>query len=251
MNRATQGTVLLVLGIVVGRLVLQGGYQAYVKSGLFWPLLASAAVLIAVGGWSMWASTHAPAGSGEDADGAVPDAHDLDGTHGHHRERVGWLLLTPVAVLLLVAPAPLGAFAAQRNTANRTPAAVQEASFPALPAATNGAVDLTFQQTLVRTLYDEPANIEGVPLRLTGFVAPDVDDDRFRFTRFVVGCCAADGTPIQLVVDSDRPIPSPDTWIEAVVTWTGEFVDEPPSRLPVMELESLTEVEPPERPYEY
>lgn len=258
MNRETQGTVLLVLGLVVGRLAIGGGYQSYVKSGLFWPLVLSALVLAAVGGWSMWISRHddrVPE-HGHDhepapVDGVVPDAYDLDGHHDHHRERVGWLLLAPIAVLLLVAPAPLGAFAAQRDTANRTSDTVPQAAFPPLPEPTDGAVDLTFQQTLVRTLYDEPSNIEGVPLRLTGFVVPDDANGRFRFTRFVVGCCAADGTPIQLLVETDQPVPPADTWIEAVVSWTGELVEDGPTRLPVMRLESVREVEQPTQPYEY
>lgn len=248
MTRDTQGMVLLVLGLVVGRLTIEGGYQSYVKSGLFWPLAVSAAVLVAVGAWSLMSRR---AGRGGAPTDTAPDAHDLDGTHTHHRERIGWLLLAPIAVLLLVAPAPLGAFAAQRDTANRTPAPVEEAAFTPLPEARDGAVDLTLQETLVRTLYDDPVNIEGVPLRLTGFVVPHDDPGRFRFTRFVVGCCAADGTPIQLLVDTDRPVPAPDTWLEVVVTWTGRVEDEGLSQLPVMELRSATEVEQPEQPYEY
>lgn len=248
MNRETQATIVLVLGLVVGRLAIDGGYQSYVKSGLFWPLAVSAAILVGVGGWSMWT---ARTGDGHDGAEVVPDAHDLAGVHHHHRERVGWLLLAPIGVLLLVAPAPLGAFAAQRDTANRAANTVQEAAFPPLPAPRDGAIDLTFQQTLVRTLYDDPANIEDVPIRLTGFVVPGEGQGQFRFTRFVVGCCAADGTPIQLLVRTDRPIPDADTWLQAVVTWTGEVVEDGQVRLPVMRLESAQEVEQPEQPYEY
>lgn len=253
-TRETQATILLVLGLVVGRLTMQGGYQSYVKSGLFWPLLLSAVVLVAVGGWSMWAShrdNRARAEHDEDRIDVVPDAHDLAGVHAHHRERVGWILLAPIAVLLLVAPAPLGAFAAQRDTANRTASTEPTASFSPLPDARDGAVDLTFQQTLVRTYYDDPDAIMDVPLRLVGFVDQTDDPATFRLTRFVVGCCAADGTPIALLVETDQPVPDEDTWVEAVVTWTGGFVEDGPSRLPVMELQSLVEVEQPSQPYEY
>lgn len=248
MTRETQSTVILVIGLIVGRLALQGGYTAYVKPGLYWPLLASAAVLVAVGAWSMWAARRTAAADGV-AEVVDEDAHGHAG-HDAHRERVGWLLLVPIAVLLLVAPAPLGAFAAQRGAANRT-AQADASLFEALPPARDGAVDLTFQESIIRMFYDKEDTLAGTPIRLVGFAVPDDESgSRWRLTRFTVGCCAADASPLQVVVD-DPEVPATDTWLEAVVTWGGTFVEDGNSRLPLMTLVSSREVPEPAEPYEY
>lgn len=247
MTRETQGTVILIVGLVVARLTLEGGYQSYVKSGLYWPLLLSAVLLVAVGGWTMWQSRGSAATVAPEAEA---DAHGPAG-HDGHRERVGWLLLVPIAVLLLVAPSPLGAFAAERGSANRV-TEVEGAGFDPLPEPREGAVDMTFQETVVRTFYADEDAIRGVPVRLTGFVVPDdAAPGQYRLTRFVVGCCAADGSPLQVLVTTSDPIPPADTWVEVVAAWDGSFVETGLSRLPVMEQHSLREVDEPDQPYEY
>lgn len=248
MTRETQATVLLVIGLVMARLTLEGGYQSYVKSGLFWPLLLSAVTLSAIGGWTLW---QARGSSPAVATHPEPDAHGHHAGDDAHREHVGWLLLVPIAVLLLVAPAPLGAFAAERGSTNRV-TAVEEAGFAPLPEPRDGAVNLTIQSTIVRTFYADESTIKGVPLRLIGFVVPDdTAPDQYRLTRFVVGCCAADGTPLQVLVKTSHPLLPADTWVEVVAAWDGSFAESGASRLPVMEEHSSRQIDEPDQPYEY
>ena len=253
MNRDAEATTLIVLAVVVGRLTLEGGHQAYVRTGLFWPLVLSSLVLVAVGlltlrrgGRDDGAGVH-----GVDADVHPGVVHaDVDG-HGHGG-RVGFLLLVPVAVLALVAPAPLGAFAADRAPANQIgdPAGL---ALPELPEPVDGAVELPLGDVLVRTLFGDPSETTDVPLRLTGFVVPAKDGPAgsFLLTRFAVGCCAADAAPRQVLVVGAGEVPATEEWVTVVLTWDGEVLEDGSTRLPVLSASLLEPVPAPDQPYEY
>lgn len=103
MNRDLQATTLIVVGLIIGRLTVEGGYQSFVKSGLFWPLLLSSVALVGIGGVSLWqAWRHDRQGSGPapSHDVLQDHVHGLEGYvgHGHHgAPRVGLLVLAPTS----------------------------------------------------------------------------------------------------------------------------------------------------------
>lgn len=106
-----------------------------------------------------------------------------DHGHGHHGPgRIGYLLLMPVAVLVLVAPSPLGAYAADRASANRS-VADQAASYEwvDLPAPVGGASDVTLAAVLTRAISPGNTKLADNPVRLVGFVDADEEfDDGYR-----------------------------------------------------------------------
>jgi uncharacterized repeat protein (TIGR03943 family) len=228
---------MLVLGVLALRLALTDAYLAYVRPGMKLLLIGAGAVLVALGGTVLLGRR---AWSGD-----VPDHDD---TAGHrHAPMVAWLLILPVLAIALVAPAPLGAFAAAR-AANQPPGPAP-ISFDPLPARRDGAVDLTLKDFTARAFYDR-RSLSGVPVRLLGFAAPDPHGGGFLLVRFVLTCCAADGRPVKVAIRGVAPpYPATNTWVELVGTWrpTAIEAEDPPP--PELVAASVRPIPPPTEPY--
>ena len=226
MTGETQNAITVLVGVAALRLSLTDAYLRYVKDGLRPWLVVAGVLLVAIGAVGLLRKR----------------AHD-------HAPAIAWLLVLPVFTIFLVAPAPLGAFAARRNDIRLT---APKANFPALPAEVRGAVPLTMREYTLRSLYDESGSLKDRTFRLTGFVTPQ--GGNVLLTRFVLNCCAADGVPIKvrLVDFHDRAVA--DTWLEVEGTWVepnrtpeGEVVTSQPAALRVLLTTSILQ---PKRPYE-
>lgn len=226
MTATLQGATAALLGLVALRLTLTGEYQQFLKPGM-WPLLIPAAlVLVVLGGHHALRAPDVGAGP-----------------------RVGLLLLAPVLTLIVVAPGSLGAYAAERSSAAPAP---PPGLFEPLPGPVDGAVDLRVREFVSRALYDGERSLDGVPVRLLGFVAPGPEPDTFLLTRFLLNCCAADGQAMQVVVRGGGAVPPPDTWVQVEGTWAGRVASGAPDPTRPAELDAaaVTVVEPPDQPYE-
>lgn len=158
-----------------------------------------------------------------------------------------WLIALPLIVLTVVAPPSLGSYAAARSD---TRIAEPTVELPTLPAAQDGAVDLTLTDYYTRVLY-APESLADVRIRLSGFVTPQ--GDRWFVTRMSLSCCAADGRPVK-VLTAGQPatdVPPPDAWVEVV----GRLVE--PERLDgdavgvaTLLLEHVRRIQAPADPYE-
>jgi uncharacterized repeat protein (TIGR03943 family) len=270
MDDRTQGAMLLAVGGVALRLGLTTGALTYVRPGLRPPLAVAGATLCLLGAVAVFRtirSEHqraadepepaaggapgpAPAGTA-----AAPPRGHRQAPHGHHHTgagpAVGWLLLLPLLALLLVAPPPLGAFAAARQS-GAVPVDTT-AVHPALPDPREGAVELPVSEFVARALYDERGSLEGVRVRLTGFVS-DLDvAGGYQVSRFVVGCCAADGRAVDVVAADPAPAPGLDSWVEleGVLRPGPAVVPGAAAAPPVLQVSARRLVDPPEQPYEY
>lgn len=174
------------------------------------------------------------------------------GDAGHsHAPAVAWMLAVPLLTLLLVAPPALGSFAAARQ-GSAPPSAIAGA-IAELPAPRDGAVDLALREYVLRATFDASESLDGVPVRLIGFVTPSENGDGYLLTRFVVNCCAADATAISIQVIGDD-IREPDTWLEIVGSWRPRPGNEPVAvgtEPPIIVAERVTAISPPAEPYEY
>jgi uncharacterized repeat protein (TIGR03943 family) len=233
MDGRTQAVLLLALAAISIRLGLSNAALAYVKPGLQPALVAAGGGLAVIGVHGLVRSLRS-ASAGE---------------HGH-APGVAWLLGLPLLALLLVSPPALGSFAVERQ--GSAPPATVGAGFMELPAPREGAVDLALREYVSRALYDLGRSLDGVPVRLVGFVTPD-DDGGYRLSRFTVNCCAADATAFSVTVVGDSARPA-DSWLEVTGRWEprpghepGTLSEEPP----LIVAERVSVVPAPDEPYEY
>jgi len=236
----TQNMLVLFIGLLVIRLVVTKGHLSYVRPGLGMLLLIAGGVMTIVSGITLWTA----------AEGSLRRKE----IHPGHGRGAGWLLLLPLFALMVVEPAPLGAYAAGFRSA-QIPTVEPNATFPPLPAAEEGAVPLPLNHFAARALFGDPEDLEDVSVRLTGFVTPDPSvTDGFLLTRFVVGCCAADAVPVQVVVHGGGPAPPADTWLEVDGTWRPPAEPIPPDRIHLAKVHldtlNVRPVPQPEAPYE-
>jgi uncharacterized repeat protein (TIGR03943 family) len=167
----------------------------------------------------------------------VVDVHDHD-----HGDRVGWLLLAPIAALLLVAPPTLGSYGVDRGAAVdiRAGASVFE---PIAPGS--GPVPMTLLEFGQRAFDHGGASFEGVPVELTGFVVAD-EPGGFRLARYQIACCAADAAPVVIrVVGVAGDPPARDQWV--TVTGTSRPGD---GEIPVLAATTVAPIATPNDPYE-
>ena len=226
---AAGGLISLLAGTVLLRLTLTGTYGRYVRLGMGPWLAIAGAVVIVLGSVTLLQALRR-------AD--TPDAHD------HHRgggDRVGWLLLAPIAALLLVAPPTLGSYGVGRGAKVdiRAGAGVLD---PLVAAAE--PTRMTLLEFGQRAFDRDGASFGGVAVQLTGFVA-GTEADGFRLARYQIACCAADAAPVVLRVVGSRRVPPRDRW----VTVTGMFRpggDE----LPELAATNVVEIPAPDDPYE-
>jgi uncharacterized repeat protein (TIGR03943 family) len=221
-------TIVLLSGAVVLRLTVTGAYRWYVRPGMGPWLAVAGTVVILLGAVSLLrALRRAPT---EDA-------------HGHTAgDRAGWLLLAPIAALLLVAPPTLGSFGVDRA------ATVDVRSGPAIfdPLPTGGGpVPMSLLEYGQRAFEHDGASLADATVRLTGFVA-SVESDGFRLARYRIACCAADAAPVVVrVVGVLEGVPSLDEWVSVTGTFRA-------STGPIAELVAMT-VRPsptPDEPFE-
>jgi uncharacterized repeat protein (TIGR03943 family) len=201
---AAGGTISVLIGAVLLRLTVTGAYTRYVQGRMGVWLVLAGVVVIALGLATLVRSTRS---RGDD------HQHEHQREH-EHGERVGWLLLAPIAALLLVAPPALGSYGVDRGTS----VDVREGAPEFQPLDPDGGpVDMTLLEFNQRAFDHDGDSFGGTPVRLTGFVA---GGGEFRLARYQIACCAADAAPMVVrVVGTDGDPPARDQW----VTVTGTF----------------------------
>ncbi|HWD44614.1 MAG TPA: TIGR03943 family protein [Actinomycetota bacterium] len=242
----TRSLMLVVLGAMAVWLWRSGQALNYVRPGLV-PLVGAAGLVLLAGGLLP------PLGLlGTGRAGHRPDSLGDQDLH-HHGSRVGWLLLVPVLVVMLIQPAALGSYAVSSRTV--VPGSGGNGQFPPLDAPVRGAVPMSMAEFVTRAVRDPGQSLAGVRVRLTGFVAPAEHDQggSYRLTRFVIFCCAADAEALQAVVRGDQVPRARDQWLEIEGTWQPRpaDVDNPSPPPPVLNADVVRPIAPPRPPYEY
>jgi uncharacterized repeat protein (TIGR03943 family) len=236
----TRSVLLVVLGGTAVWLWWSGEALNYVRPGLAPFLLAAGVVVVLLG-------LLPPLGLlGEQT--AHADGH---GGHHRHRARVGWLLLVPVLVVMLVQPAALGSYAVSSRSV--VPGGGGDGQYPPLAAPVRGAVPMPMAEFVTRAVRDPGQSLAGVRVRLVGFVAPGEGAAGYRLTRFVIFCCAADAEALQAVVRGDPTPRARDQWLEVEGQWVPRpaAVDDPSPPPPVLNAVVVRPVAPARPPYEY
>jgi uncharacterized repeat protein (TIGR03943 family) len=226
---AAGGTISLLVGAVLLRLTITDTYRRYVRPEMGTWLTVAGVAVICLGLATLVGSLRGR---------TVADHHH----HEDHGIGVGWLLLAPIAALLLVAPPTLGSYGVSRA------AAVQikpgKAVFHRLERSTNPRA-MTLLEYGQRSFDHDGASFNGTTIQLTGFVAA-AETGGFRLARYQIACCAADAIPVVVRVTGTSGDPPPvDQW----VTVTGTF-QPGDGELPQIASTGVVEITAPEDPYE-
>ena len=187
MTRDTQHVLLVLVGGVLIKIVLDGSYLRYVRPWSATPVLVAGVVLVTV----------ALVALVRDLRGRPPTG---DHGHDHHPDgRAGpaaWLLVLPVLALLLVVPPALGSGALAGFGARAAPTVATPADEPLPPgeAPAMGLLDV-----VSRTAADPHGPVTEREITVTGFVAaPTVGAAGLDLARLVISCCAADASAVRL-----------------------------------------------------
>jgi uncharacterized repeat protein (TIGR03943 family) len=226
---AAGGTITLLVGAVLLRLTVSGTYRRYVREEME-PWLAVAGVAIVLLGIVTLVQALRR--------DRTWDAHG----HGERGDRAGWLLLAPIAALLLVAPPTLGSYGVARSAAIDVRAGAPV--FRPLTPGPDGPIRMTLLEFSQRAIERNGASFADASVRLTGFVAA-VEDGGFRLARYRIGCCAADALPVVVRVLGGTTTQPVDRW----VTVTGRFEPDGGS-LPALAATDVTPIAAPAEPYE-
>jgi uncharacterized repeat protein (TIGR03943 family) len=220
----------MLVGAVLLRLTVTDTYLRYVRPEMGPFLLVSGVAVILLGFATLvWAFRH-----GDEDD---PNAHDHE-----HGVGPGWLLLAPIAALLLVAPPTLGSYGVDRaaNVEIRSGKGVFRRLDPKA-----GPVPMGLLEFGQRAFEKDGASFSGATVQLTGFAA-GAESGGFRLARYQIACCAADASPVVVrVVGTSGDPPSQDEW----VTVTGTFRSGG-DELPQLAATSVAEIAAPDDPYE-
>jgi uncharacterized repeat protein (TIGR03943 family) len=235
-DEQTRSVLLVVLGATAVWLWWSGEALNYVRPGLAPFLLAGGVVVVLLG-------LLPPLGLLGEQAASHADGH-------RHKARVGWLLLVPVLVVMLVQPAALGSYAVSSRSV--VPGG-GDGGFPPLAAPIRGAVPMPMAEFVTRAVRDPDQSLAGVRVRLVGFVAPGEGAGGYRLTRFVIFCCAADAEALQAVVRGDPTPRTRDQWLEVEGTWLPRpaAVDDPSPPPPALTADVVRPVAPAHPPYEY
>jgi uncharacterized repeat protein (TIGR03943 family) len=243
-RREVQGVLLVLIGGALLRLSISGAYKNYVKPGIGPYLTAVGVVLALLGLWGVLRDDtlprhRAPAAAAHTEEMARPD--NIDG-HRNAGSRLAWLLLLPVLTIFLVAPPPLGAFAAGRGTTSVPPPA------DALPALIGDPADLDVVEFVVRAIWDDEETLKGHRVRMTGFVTK-APVGGWYLTRLMISCCAADAQPFMIKTVAAPSFPA-DTWVQLVGEWVPGGGTHRSDAIPLIKVESVVTVPQPANPYE-
>ncbi|WP_433202320.1 TIGR03943 family putative permease subunit [Nocardia sp. CA-107356] len=280
MKRETQNLLLLLIGGAVLWITLDGSYLRYVKPSLYPFLLVSGIGFVLLAVLAIVRDIRRDRASDEQDNGFGGDvlghgdlrgrsdvlgrdrAHgDHDHDHEHGSGRAPWLLLAPVAALLLIAPPALGAGAAVTSSAVQVvprdvPAAQPKSwAFPPLPS--EPAPTLPIVDLVNRALQDSSHSLDGREVTIRGFVirpkdleqqhpdAPDAD-----LARVVITCCVADARYVLVHLAGMREVIEDDAWLEVRgVVETGS-AQRDPDRTPTLVVSDYQRIAAPDRPYE-
>lgn len=242
-RRDIHATILLLAGGTLLRLAWTGGYTNYVKPGARPFLYAAGAVILTVALAIGWLSVRP----------APPPAahHDAAGDDGHHHHRgfdIGWLLVVPMAVLLLFAPPAIGSYEAARSGSALPPA--PSSPYPPLPAG--DPIRMSVVDHASRAVFDAGRTLEGRQVTLTGFLT-GAPGGGWYLTRMVVTCCAADAQPIKVGLTGTLPDgAAADRWVQVIGTYSTQTAKDPvnDATIPYLTVTSSQPVAVPAQPYE-
>ncbi|MFJ9363483.1 TIGR03943 family putative permease subunit [Nocardia sp. NPDC101769] len=249
MKRETQNLLLLLIGVAVLWITLDGTYLRYVKPSLHPYLLISSIGFILLGLIAIGRDIRR---------GAAVHDHD---DHDHGSGRTQWLLLAPVAALLLIVPPALGAGAASTTSpvqaVSRDPAADEPKQYPFPPLPTDPAPLIPIVDLVDRALLDSSHSLDGREVTIRGFVIRpkdleqrNPDSTEFDLARVVITCCVADARYVLVHLSGMPEAIADDTWLEVRGTVQPGSAQHDSDETPTLTVSDYQRIPKPDSTYE-
>ncbi|MBY4035640.1 TIGR03943 family protein [Rhodococcus fascians] len=244
MKREVQNVLLFLFGGAIVKISLDGSFVRYVKPSLHPYLLIAGVLIVVLAAASIVADIRR---------GGPTDGHD-------HDARPYWLLLVPIAVILLVAPPALGVSAVGDRSVDAV-STHEKTPFPPLPDGQ--APDVPLLDVVQRAVRDSEDSLDGREISVTGFAvatanggSPRVDGttDGLDLARVLIICCAADARSIRIHLDSNSTALEdvPDgTWLQLTGTVDASTATEATAFTPTMTVSTARRIDPPTNTYAY
>lgn len=215
MNLPARNLTLLLFGLSITIATATGRYLNYVRPSMFWLLMLSGLVIVALALTGIAADGRAwDEESDDELDQGLRDDAEGGSGHGHHHvHRAAWLLLVPVLLLLFCAPPALGPQDTQSAVMNAAQLQPSESSaFPPLPAGDAPTISLhDFQNRAV----EDTAGTLDRDVTVTAYVGRL--NSRLVLSRMMIWCCVADARPIHIELEGTPELPAEGSWVTAVV----------------------------------
>lgn len=238
MKPTFKALILVAMGLFLYTRFFGGTLLFYINERFIWLTLLAAVGFIAVGFSYRYRLLR-------------PAAHE-----GHEHGNLSWagalLVLSPVILGLLVPPKPLGADA----MSNRE---ISVDSFSSVTGPTKSTIMERPQgeRNILDWLVDfwatqDPNVFDGQEAEVVGFVYRDdrFDENTFMVSRFVISCCAADASPLGLIVRSPDSSAFPDDqWVEVRGTFEAGLFDG--REMPLLNADMIVPTDIPSQPYLY
>ncbi|WP_194814467.1 TIGR03943 family putative permease subunit [Nocardia sp. XZ_19_385] len=237
MKREAQNLLLLLIGAAILMITLDGTYLNYVKPGLYPFLLLSGILILAL----------ALIAIGRD----IRSGRATPG-HEHGTGRAQWLLLIPVASLLLITPPALGAGAAETTAPVRVADApgAQPKSWPFPPLPAEPAPALSISELVARATLDSLHSLDERTVLIRGFVLRSERSDGTDLARVAITCCVADARYVRVHLTGIPEQFAEDTWLEIRGRVEPESAQRDPDLTPTLAVTDYQPIERPEHPYE-
>ncbi len=228
MGREVPAVLLLIVGGALLRITVGGSYLNYVQESSRPYLLATAGVLLLLGLLAL-------------VDVLRNRSRDV------HAPRSAWLLLLPVLAVFLIAPGPLGAYSAARETSMVAAPPAGRPGPPPLPAGDPVAIGL--DEYAIRAVWDDGSTLRGRDVQLVGFVTPDPAGG-WILTRMSVSCCAADAVPTKVKpVGGSVPDLPANTWVQLTGSYVPGGGTQSTSAVPWVQAADVQQIPVPANPY--
>ena len=242
------------LGLFLLVKVLDGSVIFYINQRFVWLVIVAGVILI-ISAQILFVQKD---DGGEVGSGSL-DIHQHIHEHHHDHNQGAASGGKPADLVWLLVPLLIGFLVPARPLSS---GAISSRGLSLSAPLSTGMNSTTFEvspenRTILDWVYvfnhaDDPKELEGQPVRITGFVYRDhrLSEDQFFVGRFIITCCAADAMAVGLVVQSeDAGIFPESTWVSvhgkmSSIEMDGEV-------LPLVLGDNIESIPAPEQPYLY
>lgn len=238
MNRESENTMLLLIGMATAMITGSGAFTRYVKPSLEPWLYLTAAVLIGLALVTIIGDIRRHGHS------AHHDGHD-----GHpHSNRAVWLLFIPVVLLVYITPPALRPQASVPSISAVSADAIRR-PFPPLPPGR--APEVSVPDLMIRGVQDSAGTLDGRLITVIGFTVRA--GEAVDLGRFSVLCCAADARLARVRLSGPGAAVAaglPEhTWVRVEGMVRPGAPGEPVLGIPIVEVADVTQIEAPANVY--